>query len=101
MWNLSKVAAQAGHLCWKVAHVPETRSSVTEVPLFAPHRLTECLSPDGGRLEEVCVCEDWEEGMDHWLGNGVFENYFKTWDVPSVLIRAGNEPSILSSKMKR
>lgn len=55
----------------------------------------------GTSLGEVCVCEDWEEGMDHsGLGNGVFENYFKPWNSPMFLVRAGNEPSLLSSKTK-
>lgn len=77
-----------------------------EVQLYAfPYLLhTDSLSACvqmGTSLGEVCVCEDWEEGMDHsGLGNGVFENYFKQWDVPRVLVRAGNKPRLISSKMK-
>lgn len=55
--EFGQVAAQAGHLYWKVAHVPETRrNSVICVPIFAPYRLTECLCPDGDQpWRSMCV----------------------------------------------
>lgn len=99
-WSLGKGAARADHICWKAAHIPEA-SSVPCARLFAPHRLIECLSPDGVHPLGKSECEEWEEGMDDSaLRNGVFENHSKPWDLPVVLVRAGKEPSLLCSKMK-
>lgn len=37
--------------------------------------------------------------MDHSeLGNGVFENHSRLWDLPRVLVRAGNKPRLLPVK---
>lgn len=34
------------------------------------------------------------------MGNGVFETHSWVWDLTKVLVKVGNEPSLLSSKMK-